>query len=215
MKIRTAEQLLDHLDDEMAWRLKELHALSSAVRQAKGKYINAHIRAGVAMLYAHWEGFVKSAANAYVAYIGARGDLNRDLQPCFVALAMRFSLSANQESGKAAVAVSTLTSMLADMDKPIRFPRVDVLSTQSNLSSIVFLNIAAWIGIDPAPYTPRFTLIDKTLLETRNAIAHGEFLVIDQARFESLTTEILEMLRWFKTDIENAVARKSFLKLAD
>lgn len=61
-------------------------------------------------------------------------------------------------------------------------------------------------------YSTRFTLIDKTLLESRNGIAHGEHLVINAARFDSLVLEILEVLRWFKTDIENAVVQKSFLR---
>lgn len=212
MKIRTAEQLYGHLDDEMAWRLKEVHELRSAVRTAKGKNIDAHIRAGVAMLYAHWEGFVKGAANSYVSYLAYRGDLNRDLQPCFVALSLRNLVASTNSSSRSELAVAGLTSLLAEMDKPIKLPKVDAISAQSNLSSIVFTNIVGWIGIDPAPYSPRFTLIDKTLLETRNGIAHGEYLIIDSARFESLATEVLEMLRWFKTDIENAVAEKSFLR---
>jgi hypothetical protein len=36
--------------------------------------------------------------------------------------------------------------------------------------------------------------------------------MIDASRFESLVTEILDMLRWFKTDIENAVVQKAFLR---
>ena len=62
MKLRSADQLLTLLDNEMAWRLKEMHELRSAVKAAKGTNIDTHIRAGVAMLYAHWEGFVKAAA---------------------------------------------------------------------------------------------------------------------------------------------------------
>jgi hypothetical protein len=211
MKIRSADQLFIHLDDEMAWRLKELHELRSSVKTAKGKNVDAHVRAGVAMLYAHWEGFVKKAANAYVAYLAHRADSNRDLQPCFVALGMRSLVVASQDSSKSDASVATVSYLLAEMDKPVKLPK-DAISAQSNLSSVVFTNILGWIGIDVAPYEPRFPLIDKTLLETRNSIAHGEFLVIGSDRFESLVNEIIELLRWFKTDIENAVANKSFLR---
>ena len=102
--------------------------------------------------------------------------------------------------------------LLGELDQPVRLPRAEAISAESNLSSTVFINIAGWIGIDPDRYSTRLALIDKTLLESRNNIAHGEYLVIDRPRFESLTTEVLEMLRWFKTDIENAVVSKSFLK---
>jgi hypothetical protein len=212
MKIRSAENLYESLDDDMAWRLKELHELRSAVNAARGKNVDAHIRAGVSMLYAHWEGFVKKAANTYVAYLSHRADHNRILKPCFVALGMKSMISSSQQSSKSGTAVATVSYLLAEMDKPAKLPREDAISAESNLSSIVFTNIAGWIGIDPSPYEPRFHLIDKTLLETRNGIAHGEFLVIDRDRFENLVDEVLEIMRWFKTDIENAVANKTFLQ---
>lgn len=116
------------------------------------------------------------------------------------------------ESGKAEVAVSAISLLLEEMDKPIRLPVSEAISAQSNLSSTVFQNITRWIGIDASQYSSRFTLIDKTLLENRNSIAHGNYLLIDARRFESLVTEILEILQWFKTDIENAAVQKIFLK---
>lgn len=212
MKIRSSVELLSHLDDDMAWRIKEVHELQSAVLAAKDRNIDTHIRAGVAMLYAHWEGFIKVSANAYVNYLAYRGDRNRELQPCFVALGLKSKLAATQESSKSSIAVSTVTYLLEEIDKPVKLPKTGAISAESNLSSTVFTNIAGWIGIDTAPYATRFALIDETLLATRNGIAHGNFLVIDQSRFESLTKDILELLRWFKTDIENAVVTQSFLK---
>ena len=212
MKIRSVAQLLDHLDDDMAWRLKEMYELRSAVHRAKGKNVDAHIRAGIAMLYAHWEGFVKGAANAYVGYLSHRADPMRDLKPCFVALGVRAKLSLTQESGKAAVAVSTVSFLIDELDKRIKLPASDAIGAQSNLSSTVFTNIVGWIGIDPTQYETRFTLIDKSLLEARNGIAHGAYLMIDASRFDALVTEILETLRWFKTDIENAAVQQLFLR---
>lgn len=212
MKLRTADELLMHLDHEMAWRIKELHQFKSAVESSEGRNIDAHIRAGVAMLYAHWEGFIKGAANAYVNYLSHRADLSRDLQPCFVALSMKSNLAIANASSKSAAAVIVVEHLLSDLDNPVRLPKSNAINAESNLSSGVFLNITGWIGIDPAPYSTRFTLIDRTLLESRNNIAHGEYIVIDRSRFESLSVEVLEMLRWFKTDIENAVVSKSFLR---
>lgn len=212
MKIRSTDQLLNKLDDDMAWRIKEMHELRTAVQKAQGKNVDVHIRAGIAMLYAHWEGFVKGAANAYVAYLSHRCDLNRDLQPCFVALGMKSMMGSLDVTDKATIGISTVSYLLGELDKPVKLPSSDALSAKSNLSSIVFTNIASWIGISTDAYSTRFTLIDKTLLEARNGIAHGEFLVINKDRFETLVQEVLELLRWFKTDIENAVVNKTFLK---
>lgn len=212
MKIRSTSDLLDYLDHEMAWRIKEVHVLKMAVYNAKGANVSAHLRAGVAMLYAHWEGFVKNSANAYVAYLAHRGDRNRDLQACFVALGMKTMLASSHESSKSSIAVSTVSYLLTEIDKPAKLPRKDIINTESNLNSVVFTNILGWIGFESTKYSPRFSLIDTALLKARNAIAHGEYFEIDEPRFDSLIVDVLELLRWFKTDIENAVVTQAFLK---
>lgn len=211
-QLKTAGMLLEYMDQDMVWRIKEVHQFKIAVQNASGKNINAHIRAGVSMLYAHWEGYIKGAANAYVNHLSYRANRNSELKPCFVALGMKAKLTSINVSSKSEGAIQAVTYLLDEMNQPIRLPRSDAVSTESNLSSTVFLNIAAWIGIDPAPYSTRFPLIDNALLNNRNRIAHGEFLNITAERFYELTAEVLEMLRWFKTDIENAVVGRAFLK---
>ena len=57
-KIRTLTQLQDALDGEMGWRIKEISALKIAAKVA-GVDRTAFVRAGIAMVYAHWEGFKK------------------------------------------------------------------------------------------------------------------------------------------------------------
>jgi MAE_28990/MAE_18760-like HEPN len=211
-QLRTTNMLLEHLDQDMAWRIKEIHQFKTAVENARGRNVDAHIRAGVSMLYAHWEGFIKGAANAYVNYLSHRAHRNRELKPCFVALGMKTKLASANASGKSEVAVHAVTFLLDEMDEPAQLPRTDAISAESNLSSTVFLNIAGWIGIDPNQYSTRFPLIDNTLLKSRNNIAHGEYLTISVEGFYELISEILETLRWFKTDIENAAVSKTFLK---
>ncbi|MHB1496286.1 MAG: MAE_28990/MAE_18760 family HEPN-like nuclease, partial [Acidithiobacillus sp.] len=102
--------------------------------------------------------------------------------------------------------------LLTEIDKPVNLPRRDIINTESNLNSAVFTNILGWIGFESTRYSPRFALIDTALLKARNAIAHGEYFEIDKPRFDSLIIDVLELLRWFKTDIENAVVTQSFLK---
>lgn len=203
--------LLDHLDQDMAWRIKEIHQFKSAVGQARGSNVEAHIRAGVSMLYAHWEGFIKGSANAYVNYLSYRADSSRSLKPCFIALAMKARLATSSESAKSDVAVEAVSYLLGQLDRPIRLPREDAISAESNLSSKVFVNISGWIGIDYSQYSTRFALIDNVLLKSRNSIAHGQHLTITPPSFHNLVDEVLEMLRWFKTDIENSVVNQSFL----
>ena len=65
MSVQTAEQLSDKLSDELSWRKKELSELKSLVeiRDISLPRHNALVRSGVVILYAHWEGFIKSASS--------------------------------------------------------------------------------------------------------------------------------------------------------
>jgi hypothetical protein len=212
MKIRSAEDLTDYLDDDLAWRRKEIIELRTMAKSAKAKKADVHVRAGVAMLYAHWEGFIKNAANAYVVFVSARGMKTRELQDSFIALSIKSKLTLLGDSGKSSVAVQAIAYFMSLLDKPALLP-VAGITAEGNLKSEVFVNIAGWLGIDVAQYSARFNLIDETLLASRNKIAHGEYLSISPERFETLAAEILELMVWFKTDLENAAALKSFQRI--
>ncbi|EPD37779.1 MULTISPECIES: MAE_28990/MAE_18760 family HEPN-like nuclease [Delftia] len=212
MKIRSTEDLTNYLDDDLAWRRKEIIELRVMAKSAKAKKADVHVRAGVAMLYAHWEGFIKNASNAYVVFVSARGMKTRDLQDSFIALSIKTKLSLMGDSGKSSVAVPAITHLMSLLDKPALLP-VTGITAEGNLKSDVFVNIAGWLGIDVARYSSRFNLIDETLLASRNRIAHGEYLSISTQRFETLAEEILELMMWFKTDLENAAALKSFQRI--
>jgi hypothetical protein len=211
MKIRTSNDLLDYLDKDLSWRRREIIELRALATRAKEKKADVHVRAGIALVYAHWEGFVKNSANAYIRFIASRGELTRRVQDCFIALSVRSKIVELAASGKSSTAVPAVSHLLAAMDEPLSLDRVNI-HAESNLNSDVFINIAGWLGIATGKYSTRFNLIDETLLASRNKIAHGEHLSISPERFETLAEETLEMMEWFKTDIENAVALKSFLR---
>ena len=68
MSNRTPEDLNRYLQDELAWRRKELHEYHSLVKTAETKRAQLlFVRGAIAILYAHWEGFVKAAGEAYIA----------------------------------------------------------------------------------------------------------------------------------------------------
>lgn len=74
MSIRTAEQLSDRLATDLAWRKKELSEMKSLI-EAKNVSDQRHkvlVRGGVCILYSHWEGFVKLAANSYLEYVNSK-----------------------------------------------------------------------------------------------------------------------------------------------
>lgn len=63
MSIRTTDEFLAKVDAQLIWRRKELTDLRVLVQGSSGNAIpqSMLIRAGIALLYAHWEGFVKTA----------------------------------------------------------------------------------------------------------------------------------------------------------
>lgn len=67
IKIKTVEQLEELLVQDLAWRKKEMISLKILVEKDK---VNEPIllRAGIALLCAHFEGFIKRASNCYVGY---------------------------------------------------------------------------------------------------------------------------------------------------
>lgn len=79
----------------------------------------------------------------------------------------------------------------------------NAINTTSNLKSAVFVDIALSLGVAIAPYDTYFKLIDESLVDRRNAIAHGEYLDLDSAAFRSLADEVIKLLRMYKADLQN------------
>jgi len=88
----------------------------------------------------------------------------------------------------------------------------DAIDTESNLSSSVFENIALSIGIDPEPFKAKNNLIDESLLERRNTIAHGEYADLAPNDYRSLADEVIALMRDYKTAIENAAVQDKYLR---
>src|ERR1700691_4746285 len=91
-KIRTVTQLQEALDTEMGWGIKEISAFKLATKTDEGNR-KAYVRAGVALVYAHWEGFIKSASEAYLNFVDNQGHMYRDLKSCFAIFGLKGKLS--------------------------------------------------------------------------------------------------------------------------
>ena len=81
MKIRTENDLQDAIDSELAWRKRELSAVRSNIASARKFAKDTAIRAGIALLYAHWEGSIKNVAAYYLEYVATLKLPYRQLKP--------------------------------------------------------------------------------------------------------------------------------------
>lgn len=210
MKIRTLSAFQDAVDHEFAWRLKEIASLKFSVKQSGTLATPTIIRAGLALLYAHWEGFVKAGALAYLEFVSSRGLLYCELQSCFVVLGLKGELHTLEKSRKAEGLIAAYEFITSRANEKAILVLNKAVDTESNLSSAVFANIAHSIGIDISSYEARFNLVDESLLRRRNMIAHGEFLDISPNEWRALADEIILILRHFKTDLENAASLEKY-----
>lgn len=208
-KIRTLTQLQEVLDEEMGWRIKEVSDFK-LVAKKQPESSRTFTRAGVALLYAHWEGFIKSSSEAYLNFVDNQGHVYRDLKTCFAVFGLKGRLALLGSSRKAKPNIEALDFVLAEIDKPAKMSMSSAIDTESNLTSNVFANIAASLDISVSTYETKFNLIDESLVNRRNKVAHGEYLDLSAADFLVLADEVLQMMRGYKTDIENAATLKSY-----
>lgn len=211
MSIRTEEQLSDRLATDLAWRKKELSEMKSLI-EAKNVSDQRHkalLRSGVCILYSHWEGFVKLAANSYLEYVISKKLTYQELSSNFLALAMKEKLKEAKETHKPSLYIPVCEFFLSELNKRSILLK-NVISTGSNLSSEILKEITYILGIDFSVYSTKSVLIDTKLLKTRNEIAHGEYPLFNRDEYLEVHREILEMLDIFCNQIENAASQKKF-----
>lgn len=208
-KIHTQQDLQDRLDNEYGWRLREIHLLKMIAKRQSSDNQTVCIRANIVMLYAHWEGFVKACAEAYLQYVTAQKLLMRELADNFMALCLRANLRLfeTRSIGDDCKAVGTI---LSSLNERAHVPTNGQIKTKSNLRFDVFCEICTVIGIDSTAYATREKMIDVSLVDARNEVAHGKYLSKSLADYEGLCTGTLELMMMFKTDVLNAASLGGF-----
>lgn len=208
-KIRTVTQLQEALDADMGWRIKEISAFKLASK-TEGSDRKVFVRAGVALVYAHWEGFIKAASEAYLDFVDSQGHVYRDLKSCFAVFGLKGRLSLLTESGQAKSSIEAFDFVLSQLDTRARMRMSSAIDTESNLTSKVFANIATSLDIATSTYETKFNLIDESLVRRRNKVAHGDYLDLEPAEFRTLADDILQMMRNYKTDLQNAASMATY-----
>jgi hypothetical protein len=208
MKVRTAEELDDFLAGDIAWRKRELTTAKFLMSIARKESQPLLLRAGVTMLYAHWEGFIKSAGTAYLHFVAFQRLRYRDLSPPLLAAAARRQLHDATISSKAEKHIAITNFFMNGLNQRCVMPK-DV-RTYSNLSSSVLREVVLSLGLDYSFFATKENLIDESLVFRRNSIAHGEYLDIQAGDFDQLNGEVLALMETFRNQVGNAAATKAF-----
>ena len=214
-KIKTINDLQDAVDRESAWRRKELSALKSNIASSRKFAKNTALRAGIALLYAHWEGMVKNVASDYLEYISRQKKPYREITINFLALSISKKLELFKDSKKSSVHNKIVKEIEELYPQKSKIPYENVISANSNLNSKTFIEIMETIGLPYDIYEDYFKLLDDVLLKMRNGIAHGEQLndiSLDEERFNEIYEKMIEMMELFKNQIMDAAMNKKYLK---
>ena len=212
-KPRTAELLLDHLAEILAWRRVEATKLGFLAAGARDRDEELTLcRAGVTLLYAHWEGFVKEAAEAYLSFVTYRGVDNEQLIPSLVAVSIRSKLLNAGMSKKSADHVAFIQYFRTAEASPARLEDSTAIHTDSNLSSSVFREILATLGFEHSSlYETRSNFIDQRLVGTRNEICHGSRRPVDLKEFDELRAGVDLLIERFGEQVLDAAIEGRYL----
>jgi hypothetical protein len=211
-KIRTIIDVETRLDQDFGWRIKEISSIKTSIISSKEIPPKALIRAGVPLLYAHWEGFIKKASEVYLEFVANQKLSYKQLKTCFIVFGLKNQLNTIVDSKQHLQNVKMVEFLLEELNKKASLSYDRVINTESNLKSEVFQNIAVSLGLDTAPYITKFNFIDIGLLKRRNSIAHGEYLELDVKDYIDINENVVTLLRMYKNDILNAVVRKTYLE---
>jgi hypothetical protein len=218
MKIKNLNDLEEKIDNELAWRKKELTSIKVDVESSEIKEKSEQsraIRSGIAMLYAHWEGAIKSIAEFYLIYVSGLNLKYGELKNNFLAIAIKNSLNEFEDTKKATIHNKLIDNVYSKKNEISQIPCKNIIKTDSNLKMDIFKEIAATIGIDDNPYMLKKMLIDQRLLGNRNKIAHGERLetldgISNPSDYIELHKTIIELIDKFAQNIKDAAQNEDY-----
>jgi hypothetical protein len=210
-KVYTEAQLSDQVAADLTWRLREISDLKTVIRLADPQSQRVLLRAFATICYAHWEGFVRFSARKYMEFIALRKFRFTELDRQFY---RNYFLPRINGLSRSSVSVSEACRTVDDVldSRANRFVKAndDLLNTKSNLNYGVYLDICRVCALNMASIHVDETFIDVVLLKRRNAIAHGEEVLIDLSELDSIADATIAHMRSFKDGLENNIYSKLY-----
>ncbi|MBF0564154.1 MAG: hypothetical protein HQK89_02815 [Nitrospirae bacterium] len=173
------------------------------------------IRVAIALLYAHWEGFVKKAAANYLRFLSGQGLRHDELQPCFVTLSVnnKFKLNQFENQIKVVKLIEVVDFLINRLGTRSEIPYEGIIDA-SNLNFDVFKEICLILNLEYQKYEMDQKLIDSQLFGKRNKVVHGDGnqVDIDYDEYENIHTKVIGLMRQVKNDIAYSANSKEYLK---
>jgi hypothetical protein len=208
MKVRTISELQNKLDIEISWRKKELVDYKFIVENNKNStQLVPLVRGGIALGYAHWEGFIKMASSIFVSYISIKKVPFAKIQTNFIALSYLRRLNKGKNIQEC---ITLIDEILFETSKPCKILDKDVIDTKSNLKFYVLKDILNSLGLEESFFNGKENFLDKKLVEPRNDIAHGTYRDVSYEDYKIVYDNIIPLMEHYKTLIENSVVLSKY-----
>lgn len=220
-QLKTLTLLYDAIEKDYSWRIIELSNFRNSVIKAKGKAQEGMIRAGVTLIYSHWEGCIKKVADLYYEFVTCQKLTVEELSNPFIGISLRDEIELLSKSKKLEQHSRLVQVFFNERYKQAFFSSTSPIRT-SNLKFDIFEDVCIMIGINVEELIKRYKIkfdrspkltIDENLVAKRNSIAHGEFLSVSINDFKELYDVIINgFLYNFKEIVMDAAQSKKFLK---
>jgi len=212
MKIRTKEQMSFEIDEDLAWRKRELSLFLATIDGARGTALTGLARAGIALLYAHWEGFTKKASGVFVEFVSATRPPLGTLKPGLATLCWKRYANWGSLPGSLRELGRVSTLFLEQQGARMPWLTADVIDTKSNLNYELACDILWALSLDSSWLEPKSLLLDRKLLGRRNHIAHGQWIEVDLDEYRYLHDEVIAILSEISSRIQNCALQEEYLK---
>ncbi|HXA41631.1 MAG TPA: MAE_28990/MAE_18760 family HEPN-like nuclease [Candidatus Solibacter sp.] len=213
MRPRSLETLEDYLDQSFSWRKAELVEVGLTLRLSRGTSAESTLaRLGIALACAHWEGFVRDAAQGYLSFVDSRGLTFEQLQTNLRAIALRGRVMAAGRTRKIRHHLELAEFVVKRIGSVPRFDWKAEIDTESNLSSTVLRDILDTIGLAYlAHYELRANFIDRAVLSRRHRVVHGEREPADADDYANVHSGIASLMETFRNQITDAATSNLFM----
>lgn len=209
-KVRTLLDLEDKITAETAWRKQELALIRSNVALSAGVAQSVAVRSAIALLYAHWEGWIKNVGILYIRFVNTQGHRLDDLSAPFLGNALKTRIDGISESRRARGHTEFASLVVSGLHGRAALSE-SLIDTGSNLKSELMLDILDRLGLSADFFEMRQNMIDEELLKRRNSVAHGQYEVLEKNDYLNLHENVASLLAQFTTLVLNAASSKAYL----
>lgn len=219
MEINLKDELQSFIDSDKAWRKKEMTLLKSFIFSSTGAHEHTYIRAGVALLYSHWEGHIKAASLHYIEYLN-RLQLRLSQLSDNNVTSYIYDKFMSLNGSKAISSYTGISDVICNNleNEVFNIAPTKIIKTESNLKMRRLEDILHVIGLDNSVFMANKAHIDEGLLNYRNKISHGErteglqTTSLSKASYNTLHEKIIELIDHFDNLLIEHVLDEKYLK---